>query len=65
MANCTICGKHIVLIPSAQERAEKYGQTPAYYTALFTTHAQCAIDKRNADTAELIRREYPQTKSPK
>jgi len=61
MANCTICGKPIALIPSAKERAAKYGNTPAHYTALFTTHSQCAIDKRNADTAELIRRHYSNT----
>jgi len=58
MANCTICGKKIELIPSAKERTAKYGKTPEYYTSLFTAHSQCQIDKRNADTAELIRHHY-------
>lgn len=58
MKNCTICGKKIVLIPSAKERAAKYGGRPEDYTRLFTAHAQCQIDKRNADTAELIHKHY-------
>ena len=39
--NCTVCNKPIVLVPSAAERAKKYGQTPAYYLNLFTTHSEC------------------------
>jgi len=58
MKNCTICGKKIVLIPSAKERATKFGGQPKDYTALFTAHAQCQIDKRNADTADLIRKHH-------
>lgn len=56
--NCTICGKPIVLSPSASERAAKdvTGKSAAYYTSLFTEHAQCALDKRNRDTADLMRR---------
>jgi hypothetical protein len=54
--NCTICEKPIVLVPSAAERAKKYGQPAAYYTALFTTHDTCALAKRAADTAELCAR---------
>ena len=53
---CSICHKEIVLSPSAKERAQKYGNTPSYYTGLFTEHAQCAIDKREADTLRLIRK---------
>lgn len=56
MNKCTICGKPIVLVPSAQERARRYGGTPQFYTSLFTTHSDCAITKRAADTAELMRR---------
>ena len=52
---CTICGKDIVLRPSATERARKYGQTPSFYTRLFTEHAQCTIAKRNQDTEKLIK----------
>ena len=53
---CTICGKPIVLVPSAKERAEKYGGVPSDYTKLFTTHADCALRKREQDTIALIRR---------
>ncbi len=55
--NCSICGKKIVLVPSAKERAEKYGGKPSDYTKLFTVHAECAIGKRNLETLELIRRQ--------
>jgi len=43
---CTICKNPIVLVPSAQERANKFGGTPSDYTKLFTTHAACFIEKR-------------------
>lgn len=52
---CSHCGKKIVLVPSAQERARKYGGKPSDYTALFTVHTQCQIEKRNAMTLELMR----------
>ena len=54
--NCTICGNPIVLVPSAAERAEKYGKTAAYYTSLFTEHGTCVVEKRERETVELIRR---------
>lgn len=54
--NCTICGKKITLVPSAKERADKYGGNPRDYTRLFTEHAQCVIDKRERETLELMRR---------
>lgn len=54
MTKCTICGKSIVLVPSAAERAEKYGGKPSDYTNLFTTHHACAIAQRNRETSELI-----------
>lgn len=54
--NCTICGKPVVLRPSAAERARKYGGRPIDYIRLFPTHGQCAIDKREADTLALMRR---------
>ena len=57
MANCTICGKPIVLVPSAKERAKMYGGTPEYYTSLFTTHSACWVAKREADTLELMRKQ--------
>jgi len=53
MSNCTICGKPIVLIPSAKERAAKFGGKPSDYTRLFTTHADCLIAKRSRESREL------------
>lgn len=58
---CSICGKGIVLVPSAAERARKdtdSSHTAAYYTRLFTTHADCVIAKREQETSELIQRQY-------
>ena len=53
---CTICGEPIVLVPSAQERARKYGGTPAYYTSLFTTHSHCTIKQRSEQAKENMRK---------
>jgi hypothetical protein len=50
--NCTHCNKKIVLVPSARERAAKFGGTPASYTKLFTMHARCQLERRAA--SELI-----------
>lgn len=58
MANCTICSKPIVLVPSATERAKKYGETPNHYTTLFTAHTKCTLAKRAADTSALIKSHY-------
>lgn len=58
--NCIICNKPIVLIPSAKERAAKYGESPSYYTKLFTTHSECAVAKREKETVELMRRQNTQ-----
>lgn len=55
--NCTICGKKIILVPSAKERADKYGNTPEHYTAMFTEHAECLIRKREKETLALMRRQ--------
>ena len=54
--NCTICNKKITLVPSAKERASKYGGKPADYTELFTQHTQCVLDRRERETIELMRR---------
>lgn len=53
---CTICGKEIVLIPSARERADKYGGKPSDYTRLFTEHTSCTLEKRERETLALMRR---------
>ena len=50
MAKCTFCGKLVVLVPSAAERAAKdvTGQkTAAYYTSLFTSHSDCLMLHRD------------------
>jgi hypothetical protein len=56
--NCKICGKPIVLTPSAEERAAKdvTGKSAAYYRSLFTEHSACSLAKREADTIQLMRR---------
>jgi hypothetical protein len=53
---CTICGKPIVLVPSASERAKRSGETAEFYLGLFTAHGDCQVRKREAETLELIRR---------
>jgi len=53
---CTICGKPIVLVPSAEERAKKdvCGGTAQYYRSLFTSHDDCFLAKRAKETRELM-----------
>ena len=58
MANCELCGKPIVLVPSAKEREKATGMPAAYFVSLFKTHPSCALAKRAQDTRDLIRREY-------
>jgi hypothetical protein len=58
---CTICGKPIVLRPSANERARKYGQSSKYYLDIFTEHSECTVAKRERDTLDLIKRHYSST----
>ena len=53
--NCRICNKPIVLVPSAKERAAKFGGTPEFYTRLFTTHGTCQVAERSRDAIETMR----------
>lgn len=53
---CRICGKDIVLIPSAKQRSIATGQPESYFLGLFTTHPQCFIEKRRKDFHALVRR---------
>ena len=53
---CTVCHRPVVLVPSAQERAKKYGKSAEYYTKLFPQHSSCTLEKRKRETAELILR---------
>jgi hypothetical protein len=45
--DCTHCGKPIILIPSAKERSEKYGQPASFYMKLFTIHTDCLLELRD------------------
>lgn len=54
--NCTICHEPVILIPSATERAKRYGGKPSDYTSLFTSHPDCFIAKRSQESIDLIRR---------
>jgi hypothetical protein len=54
MKNCNYCGKPIKLVPTASERAAKYGQSPAYYEALFTAHTECQLESRMKETTALL-----------
>lgn len=54
--DCTICGEPIILVPSAKARADKCGETPAFYTALFTEHGECTVAKRSAESVDTMRR---------
>lgn len=54
--NCKHCGKPIVLIPSAAERARKYGGKPEDYTKLFEYHTACTLVMREQSTRELMQR---------
>jgi hypothetical protein len=64
MADCRICKEEIHLHPSAAARAAKYGETPAFYTRLFTTHTHCALAERAASASRLMEyhRDQNQTK---
>lgn len=53
--NCKHCGKRIVLIPSASERARKYGGKPSDYSKLFKYHAECSLLLRNEAVLKLMR----------
>ena len=55
--NCRICDKPIVLVPSAWERAARHGGgRPQDYAVLFREHTECALLKRERETAELMRK---------
>jgi hypothetical protein len=56
--NCSICNKPIVLIPSAAERARKFGGKASDYTRRFTTHTDCFLIQNKATLSDLIKRHY-------
>lgn len=53
---CDLCGQPVVLVPSARERAAKYGGWPSDYVKMFPRHAKCEVAKRTDDVRELMRR---------
>ena len=53
---CSLCGKPITLVPSAEERSRKTGQPADLFRRLFTQHSACTLAKRKQDTLDLIRR---------
>lgn len=53
---CKICGKPVVLTPSAEERVKKFGGKASDYIKCFPIHSECAIRERNSETIKLINR---------
>lgn len=44
---CKYCNKPVVLVPSAAERAKRYGGKASDYTKLFPTHTACWLKVRD------------------
>lgn len=67
MKNCSLCGKPIVLVPSAAERAAKdcTGKSAAYYTSLFTVHAECELERRKQQVSDLMSRRRGENPTPR
>ena len=55
---CSHCGKPIILVPSAQEKAKKFGGSASDYTRLFTIHTDCQLKLRQDGVSDLIKRHY-------
>lgn len=53
---CSVCGKPVILSPTAAERSQRFGQPPSYFTNIFTTHSTCMLMQREADVINLMRR---------
>tara|TARA_R110000765_G_C18765746_1_gene589500 strand:+ start:423 stop:629 length:207 start_codon:yes stop_codon:yes gene_type:complete len=47
MSKCIYCKKVITLVPSASERAAKFGGKASDYTKLFTSHSACMVAARD------------------
>ena len=54
MSKCTICGKPIILSPSAKERSVKTGMPESYFKSLFTEHTECALAKRASEVSAAM-----------
>lgn len=59
--NCIHCHKPVVLIPSATERARKFGGEPEDYTLLFQYHSECTLKLRAESVSELMQRRKEST----
>ena len=59
---CSLCGKPITLVPSAEERSRKTGLPADFFRSLFPQHTACTLAKREEDTLDLIRRTREQLK---
>lgn len=53
---CNLCQQPVILVPSAEERAKKYGGTPDFYRSLFKVHSWCQIAANRASQLELTKR---------
>lgn len=53
--NCKHCGKPITLVPSAQERARKFGGEAKDYTELFQYHTACTLELRAQSISKLMK----------
>jgi hypothetical protein len=51
---CTICKEKVVLVPSAEYRAKKYGGKPSDYTKLFPRHIKCELEENKKRVSKLI-----------
>jgi hypothetical protein len=51
---CTICKENVVLVPSAEYRAKKYGGKPSDYTKLFPRHIKCELEENRKRVSKLI-----------
>jgi hypothetical protein len=57
---CTICNEPIILVPSAAERARKFGGRPQDYANAFDQHGTCTVRKRSEEARKNARR-YAET----
>jgi len=56
MTSCKFCGKPIVLVPSAQERAKSTGLPASNFTKMFQWHSECLVEYRNREASAFIKR---------
>ena len=60
---CNICGKKVVLVPSARARAKWSGKPASYYTKLFPRHVECELAERERAITALLERDRPRTQA--